>query len=74
MILDTVNDKKNYLGTDMYGNDWYAKNLRDGSQIWVKAHNTTISDAGKNGMLRKFNKESGLNINPKEDGTWRGKK
>ena len=73
-IIDLTNDNKNSVGTDKHNIDWYASTDDDGSQLWAKVHNNTISDAGKNNSPIKFDTESGLNNNPKKDNTWRKKK
>ncbi len=73
-ITDLTNNRKNFVGTDNLGNDWYASTSKDGSQLWAKVHNKTVSDAGKNDSPRQFDSESGLNNNPKKNNKWRKKK
>ncbi|UNK20187.1 hypothetical protein MNQ98_09320 [Paenibacillus sp. N3/727] len=58
-LLNTANED-NYLGEDQYGNDWYAKNRDDGSQIWVQARNNKIINGGLNPTPRPYNDMSGL--------------
>lgn len=58
LITETANELENYLGTDKYGNENYAKILPDGSQIWVMVRNGTIQNAGKNLKPRIFDIET----------------
>lgn len=73
-IAKLTNNPEYYVGTDKLNNDWYASISKDGSQLWAKVHNKTVSDAGKNDSPRQFDPESGLNINPKKNNTWRKRK
>ena len=59
-ILNVANDKKNYLGRDARGNDWYAKTESDGSQIWVRTRNEKVDNAGVNTTPRTWDDETGL--------------
>lgn len=59
-ILNVANDKKNYLGRDARGNDWYAKTESDGSQIWVRTRNGKVDNAGINTPPRIWDDETGL--------------
>ena len=59
-ILNVANDKKNYLGKDARGNDWYAKTESDGSQIWVRTRNGKVDNAGVNTTPRTWDDETGL--------------
>ena len=59
-ILNVANDKKNYLGRDARGNDWYAKTESDGSQIWVRTRNGKVDNAGVNTTPRTWDDETGL--------------
>ena len=74
LILSVSNDPNCYIGTDSKGKKWYAKILDDKSQVWVSDYNSVISDAGLNPFPRQFDPESGLNNNPKRNGSWRKKK
>lgn len=73
MILRVANNNENYIGTDKYGNNWYAQIQSDGSQIWARVNGDVINNAGKNETPRIWNGESGLNNNPKINNTWRKK-
>ena len=45
------NDKNITLEKDKNGNTWYSKTNEDGSQIWEKVHNGTLSNSGINKTL-----------------------
>ncbi len=68
-ILDVANNENNYVGTSSNNNcTWYSEKQEDGSQIWVKVHGGTISNAGKNEKPRKWNSETGFDRNPNKGG------
>ena len=46
-LFDTV-ENDNCIGTEPFGNDWYAKNFVDGTQGWVRARNDEVTDGGLN--------------------------
>ena len=50
----------NYLGTDKYGNDWYAQVLNNGNQVWVESKNGIVWDGGVNMVPRPWNSVTGL--------------
>lgn len=50
-IMDTINDN-NKLGTGFDGNDWYARTLPDGSQVWVLVRDNVIQNGGLNPIAR----------------------
>lgn len=74
LIISVANDPNCYIGTDAKNKKWYAKTLSDGRQVWVSVYNSVICDAGVNSPPRQFDPESGLNNNPKKNGSWRKKK
>ena len=58
-LLETVSDDYQ-LGTDRYGNIWYARLLDDGQQIWISVRNGVILNAGMNAEAHEFNPDTGL--------------
>jgi hypothetical protein len=64
LLEGVAQSSQNYLGTDMYGLDWYGKIQHDGSQVWVRSYNGTIRDGGINNAPRQFDPKTGLNNNP----------
>jgi len=60
LLADTASDSRNYLGTDRFGNEWYAKTLEDGSQIWTQVRKGQITNGGLNPNPRIYNSQSGL--------------
>jgi hypothetical protein len=48
LILDTVKNIENYVGKKPTGNEWYARILDDGRQIWAEVRDGTIRNAGYN--------------------------
>jgi hypothetical protein len=47
LVVNTV-QTQNYQRTDKFGNDWYARLLNNGTEVWVKVRNGVIQDAGLN--------------------------
>ena len=60
-LLESVaNNENNFLGYDMYGNQWYALVQPDGRQVWVEARNGIIFDGGINNIPLSWNPKTGL--------------
>lgn len=55
-----ANDNNNFLGTDQYGNDWYAKDNSDGTQTWVEVRGNKIRNGGVNLTPKPWNPLTGL--------------
>ena len=60
LLEEVSNNTNNYLGTDKYGNDWYAQSQSDGSQIWVEVRNGIIFEGGINEEPKTWNPQTGL--------------
>lgn len=60
LLINTASDLKNYLGTDIYGNKWYAKMQKDGTQVWTSLRNNQIRNGGINKIPKKFDPTAGL--------------
>lgn len=60
IITDITTDVKNYLGTDQYGNHWFAKILDNGQQAWAQTRNGIIRNCGLNAIPNTYNPVSGL--------------
>ena len=55
-----VSHRGNHLGTDMYGNEWYAEMLPDGRQVWAKVRNSEIKYGGIRRTPKSFDPKKGL--------------
>ncbi len=60
LLTDTANAPANFLGTDKRGNDWYARTLDDGRQVWTSSRGGQIGNGGINEIPRAFNPLTGL--------------
>lgn len=69
LIEELANDDNHKLGTDKWGNEWYARVNGDGSQTWVSVHNGVIQNCGKNSKQHPWNEVTGLSAKkPKRNG------
>jgi RHS repeat-associated protein len=59
-LLDLTNNAGNLLGTDQFGNHWFAQVLPDGTQVWGSVRNGIIQNGGLNSTPRTFNPNTGL--------------
>ena len=59
-LLNLVNNPQNLLGTDKYGNQWYAQTLSDGTQLWGSVRNGVLQNGGLNATPKTYNPTTGL--------------
>ena len=48
LLIQAASRRENFVGTDRAGSDWYAENLADGTQIWVRVRGGKIVNGGIN--------------------------
>jgi len=60
LLEDVANDNANRLGTDQFGNQWFAKTNADGTQTWVQVRNDKVINGGMNQTPRTFTARTGL--------------
>ena len=60
LFQEIANEIKNFLGKDIYGNEWFAKILSDGKQAWVRVYQKIIRSAGVNEVAREMHPVTGL--------------
>jgi filamentous hemagglutinin len=60
ILLDVANDPGALLTADRYGNEWAARMLADGRQVWTQARNGKVVNGGINAVPRLFNSKTGL--------------
>ena len=69
LIQELANDESCLLGTDQWGNEWYARVNEDGTQTWASVQNGTIQNCGENDAPIPFDPVTGLCANkPKSNG------
>ena len=68
LLEDVANNKKNFLGLDMRGTEWYAETLNDGKQIWIQVRNGEIRNGGINNSPKIYNSKTGLSSPNKPKG------
>jgi hypothetical protein len=58
--LHSLINERNHLGTDSFGNDWYAQLLPDGKQLWANVRSSELQYAGIRDVPRSFDPKVGL--------------
>ena len=66
-LVEVASEPENFLGTDLFGNDWFAKTRADGTQIWAQVREDTIMNGGVNMTPRKFDFREAVRL-PQQDG------
>jgi filamentous hemagglutinin len=60
LLIETVLDSSNYIGTDKWNNDWYSQILSDQTQVWVQVRKGKIINGGLNPTPRPWNTVTGF--------------
>lgn len=60
LIERLINNKSNFKGKDIRGNEWYIKTLEDGSQLWARVQNGVLNNGGKNIDPIMWDNDTGL--------------
>ena len=53
LLVEAASKRKNFIGADSVGNEWYAENLAHGTQVWVRVRGGKIVNGGINPEPRK---------------------
>ena len=61
LLTNTASNPKNSLGSDKFGNQWYAEVRPDGTQVWVRVRNGQITNGGVNQTPKTYDPQTGLN-------------
>jgi len=60
LLVNTTGNQNNLLGTDQFGNKWFAMIRSDGSQVWVQTRNGVIQNGGLNNPPITWDPNMGL--------------
>ncbi len=60
LLREVAADESAKLGTDKFGNEWFAKTNPDGTQVWVQVRHGEIINGGLNQVPRNYNSQMGL--------------
>jgi hypothetical protein len=60
LLIETTSNQRNLLGMDKFGNQWFARTLPNGQQIWASVRGNIIRNGGLNESPRGFNANTGL--------------
>jgi hypothetical protein len=53
-IIEVASNPANFVGTDRFGNAWFAEARADGSQIWAQVRDGLIVSGGVNRSVSDF--------------------
>jgi hypothetical protein len=59
-IVDLVNSRDYYVGTDATGRQWFGLQKSDGTQIWAVVRNGVVQNGGLNMTPRSFDPTTGF--------------
>jgi NADH:ubiquinone oxidoreductase subunit len=60
LLEELVANQQNHLGKDSWGNDWYARLLPDGRQLWACVRRGEVLYGGIRNTPKSFNSRTGL--------------
>ncbi|HZH76239.1 MAG TPA: hypothetical protein VEY88_09410 [Archangium sp.] len=60
LLREVAADESVKLGTDKFGNEWFARINPDGTQVWVQVRHGEIINGGLNQVPRNYNSQMGL--------------
>ncbi|MFE8604040.1 SitA5 family polymorphic toxin [Archangium violaceum] len=60
LLQEVASDESARLGTDKFGNEWFARTNPDGTQVWVQVRHGEIINGGLNQVPRNYNAQMGL--------------
>jgi hypothetical protein len=60
LLQELAADASARLGTDRFGNTWFARLNPDGTQLWVQVRHGEVFNGGLNQVPRNYNSEMGL--------------
>ncbi|HVB73849.1 MAG TPA: hypothetical protein VNE38_09860 [Ktedonobacteraceae bacterium] len=55
-----ITEQQNYLGKDSWGNDWYARLLPDGKQLWACVRSGMVQYGGMRNTPKSFDPRVGF--------------
>ena len=53
-LVEAASQFENFMGSDRFGNSWFAELRADGSQVWVQVRDNKITNGGVNVTPRNF--------------------
>ncbi len=60
LLQELTADESARLGTDQFGNEWFARTNPEGTQLWVQVRHGEIINGGLNQVPRNYNSQMGL--------------
>ena len=60
LLENVANDPATTLGPDKFGNEWSAKTLDDGTQVWTQTRDGNVINGGLNESPQSYNPDTGL--------------